>query len=208
MAANKSSSFVKDALILFAITLIAGICLGFVYDVTKGPIEQATIAANNETYKEVLSAASEFSAVEGSAEQVAALTESGELEALGYGSVAIESVLEGKDESGNVVGHVINSLSNNSYGGAVKVSVGFDMDGAITGLGIREISDTPGLGLKAQEPEFRDQFLGKNAESLTVTKSGASADNEIDAISGATITSSAVTNAVNVALYYLHNYMN
>ena len=177
MAASKSG-FMKDALILFAITLISGVCLGFVYDITKAPIERATIEANNRTYKEVLSTAAEFSEVEGSAEKIAALTESGELEGLGYGSVAIESVLEGKDESGAVIGHVINSLSNNSYGGAVKISVGFD------------------------------QYVGKNADSLTVTKAGASADNEIDAISGATVTSNAVTNAVNAALFYLHNCMN
>ena len=50
--------------------------------------------------------------------------------------------------------------------------------------------------------------MGKNADSLTVTKTGASADNEIDAISGATVTSNAVTNAVNAALFYLHNCMN
>ena len=203
MAASKSG-FMKDALILFAITLISGVCLGFVYDITKAPIERATIEANNRTYKEVLSTAAEFSEVEGSAEKIAALTESGELEGLGYGSVAIESVLEGKDESGAVTGHVINSLSNNSYGGAVKISVGFDADGAITGVGIREINDTPGLGLKAKEADFRDQYVG----SLTVTKTGASADNEIDAISGATVTSNAVTNAVNAALFYLHNCMN
>ena len=196
----------KDALILFAITLVSGICLGFVYDVTKGPIEQATIAANNKTYREVLSAAESFETAEGSEETIQATAE--EFGTLGYGSVAIESVLEGKDASGNVVGYVINSLSKNSYGGAVKLSIGFDMDGTITGVGIREISDTPGLGLKAKEPAYRDQFLGKNADVLTVTKSGAAADNEINAISGATITSDATTNAVNAALYYLHNYMN
>ena len=169
MAASKSG-FMKDALILFAITLVSGICLGFVYDVTKGPIEQATIAANNATYREVLSAAESFETAAGSEETIEATAE--EFGTLGYGSVAIESVLEGRDASGNVVGYVINSLSKNSYGGAVKLSIGFDMDGTITGVGIREISDTPGLGLKAKEPAYRDQFVGKNADVLTVTKSG------------------------------------
>lgn len=205
MAASKSG-FMKDALILFAITLVSGICLGFVYDITKGPIEQATIAANNATYREVLSSAESFEDVEGSAEKIAATAD--EILGLGYGTVSIESVLEGRDASGTTIGYVINSMSNNSYGGAVKLSIGFDLDGTITGVGIREISDTPGLGLKAKEAGYRDQFIGKNAESLTVTKSGAAADNEIDAISGATITSNATTNAVNAALYYLHNCMN
>lgn len=200
------SGFMKDALVLFAITLVSGLCLGFVYDITKGPIEQATIDKNNRTYQEVLSAASSFTEVEGSVEKIAELAASGEL--AGFGGVAIESVLEGTDASGAAVGYVINSLSNDSYGGAVKISVGFDADGAITGVGIREINDTPGLGLKAKEPKFKDQYIGKNADSLVVTKTGASADNEIDAISGATVTSNAVTNAVNTAFYYLHNCMN
>ncbi|MBQ5916153.1 MAG: RnfABCDGE type electron transport complex subunit G [Lachnospiraceae bacterium] len=200
------SGFMKDALVLFAITLVSGLCLGFVYDITKSPIEQATIDKNNRTYQEVLSAASSFTEVEGSVEKIAELAASGEL--AGFGGVAIESVLEGTDASGAAVGYVINSLSNDSYGGAVKISVGFDADGTITGVGIREINDTPGLGLKAKEPKFKDQYIGKNVDTLVVTKTGASAENEIDAISGATVTSNAVTNAVNTAFYYLHNCMN
>ena len=66
MAASKSG-FMKDALILFAITLVSGLCLGVVYDVTKAPIEAATIAANNATYKQVLPEAESFDDVEGSA---------------------------------------------------------------------------------------------------------------------------------------------
>ena len=204
MAASKA--FMKDALILFAITLVSGICLGFVYDITKGPIEQATIAANNKTYQQVLSTASSFADMEGSEAAVADLNASGALAS--FGGVAVESVLEGTDASGAVVGYVINSLSNDSYGGAVKISVGFAANGAITGVGIREINDTPGLGLKAKEADFRDQYIGKNEDSLVVTKMGASTSNEIDAISGATVTSKAVTNAVNAAFYYLHNCMN
>ena len=155
---------------------------------TKAPIEAATIAANNATYKQVLPEAESFDDVEGSTEKIA----------------------ETADEiaSGAVVGHVINSLSNDSYGGAVKLSIGFDADGAITGVGIRETSDTPGLGLKAKDDDYRNQYVGKNCESLSVTKSGSASDTEINAISGATITSNATTNAVNAALYYLHNCLN
>ena len=82
MAASKSG-FMKDALILFAITLVSGICLGFVYDVTKGPIEQATIAANNATYREVLSTAESFETAAGSEETIEATAE--EFGTLGYG---------------------------------------------------------------------------------------------------------------------------
>ena len=167
MAASKSG-FMKDALILFAITLVSGLCLGVVYDVTKAPIEAATIAANNATYKQVLPEAESFGDVEGSTEKIA----------------------ETADE-----------IANLGFGGV-------DADGTITGVGIRETSDTPGLGLKAKDDDYRNQYVGKNCESLSVTKSGSASDTEINAISGATITSNATTNAVNAALYYLHNCLN
>ena len=77
MAASKA--FMKDALILFAITLVSGICLGFVYDITKGPIEQATMEANNKTYQQVLSSASAFADMEGSGTAIADLAASGAL---------------------------------------------------------------------------------------------------------------------------------
>ena len=204
MAASKSG-FMKDALVLCAITLVSGVCLGFVYEITKGPIEQANIAAANATYREVLSTADSFSTLEGSEAKVEELNASGELSQ--YGNVGVESVLAGTDASGNTIGYVINTYSNDSYNGLVSLSVGVDTEGTIIGVGIREISDTKGLGEKAKDAEYTNQFLGKGAEALTVTKSGAAGENEINAISGATITSEATTNAVNAAIYYLHNCM-
>ena len=199
---NKAG-FMKDALILFVITLVSGCLLGGVYQVTKEPIEKATIAANNKAYKAVFNEAESFdpddaltAAVEGC---------NADLAGMDFGGVKVENVLKAVDGSGNQLGYVITSLSNDSYGGAVKVSVGIKEDGTITGIEFLEINDTPGLGLKAKEPKFKDQFIGKNAESLSVTKMGTADDTQINAISGATITSSATTNAVNAALYYLHN---
>ena len=198
------SGFVKDAMTLFAITLIAGVALGGVYEVTKGPIEQATIAANNATYKEVFAEAQSF-------EEIADADLGGcnaGLAASEFGNVGIESVVAAKDASGADIGLVVNSYSNDSYGGKVGISVGLKEDGSITAIGIRETSDTPGLGLKAKDAPFKDQYIGKTAEKLSVTKSGNAGDAEINAISGATITSDAVTNAVNAALYYQQNYAN
>ena len=198
------SGFVKDAMTLFAITLIAGVALGGVYEVTKGPIEQATIAANNATYKEVFAEAQSF-------EEIADADLGGcnaGLAASEFGNVGIESVMAAKDASGADIGLVVNSYSNDRYGGKVGISVGLKEDGSITAIGIRETSDTPGLGLKAKDAPFKDQYIGKTAEKLSVTKSGNAGDAEINAISGATITSDAVTNAVNAALYYQQNYAN
>lgn len=198
------SGFMKDALILFAITLISGVALGAVYEVTKGPIEQATIAANNATYKEVFAEANSFE--EKTDIDIAAIN--AELAGGEFGNVGLTSVLAAKDASGADLGYVVNSYSNDSYGGQVSISVGLKEDGSITSIGFLAINDTPGLGLKAKEPAFKDQYVGKTADKLTVVKGGGAGDAEINSISGATITSAAVTNAVNAALYFNQNYAN
>ena len=198
------SGFMKDAFILFAITLISGIALGGVYEVTKGPIEQATIEANNKTYRGVFPEASSFE--ETSDIDLEACNT--ELAASDFGGVGVETVMVAKDDAGSDLGYVINSYSNDCYGGKVSISVGIKDDGSITSIGFREISDTPGLGLKAKEDPFRTQYDGKSASELTVVKGGNAGDAEINAISGATITSNAVTNAVNAALYCKQNFIN
>ena len=200
------SGFMKDAFILFAITLISGLALGGVYEVTKEPIEQATIAANNATYQSVLPEASSFEEDTSLASSIE--TCNTELAGMDFGNVGVDSVLIAKDSSGAEAGYVINTHSNDSYGGPVEISVGFNAEGSISAIGFLAIDDTPGLGLKAKEPAFKDQYVGKNADALTVKKSGNAGETEINSISGATITSSATTNAVNAALYFLHNYLN
>ena len=91
------------------------------------------------------------------------------------------------------------TLSSNGYGGAVKCVVGVDKGGKITAIEITDVSnETPGLGQNAGRTSFTDQFKGKSAE-LSVVKSGAK-ENEVQAVTGATITSKAVTNSANLAL--------
>lgn len=200
------AGFMKDAVVLCVITLISGTLLGGVYQLTKKPIELATIAANNKAYRAVFQGAETFDPDENLTAAIAGCNEA--LAGMNYGGVAVDNVLIAKDASGAQMGYVITSLSNDSYGGVVKISVGLTEDGAIKGIEFLEISDTPGLGLKAKEPAFKDQFVGKTAESLSVVKGGAANDEQINSISGATITSAATTNAVNAALYYLHNCVN
>ncbi|MEG0814085.1 MAG: RnfABCDGE type electron transport complex subunit G [Clostridium sp.] len=200
------SGFMKDALILFAITLISGILLGGVYEVTKEPIKQATIAANNATYKEVFPEADSFKEDPAMADKISECNS--KLETESYGAVGVEQVMTANDAGGTAVGYVINTYSNDSYGGKIQVSVGLKEDGTVTAIGFLSINDTPGLGLKAKEPAFKEQYNGKNAESLAVVKGGGAGDAEINAISGATISSKATTNSVNAALYFLHNYLN
>lgn len=198
------SGFMKDAFTLFAITLISGVALGAVYEVTKEPIAQATIAANNATYKEVFAEADSFEELT----DIDITAINAELAGGEFGNVGLTSVLAAKDAAGTDLGYVVNSYSNDSYGGKVSISVGLKDGGSITSIGFLEINDTPGLGLKAKEPAFKDQYIGKAAEKLSVVKGGGAGDAEINAISGATISSNAVTNAVNAALYFNQNYAN
>ena len=187
------NKIVKNTLILTAITVVAGLLLGVVYGVTKDPIAKAQEEAKQEAFRSVLSDAETFeSDTEFDADAASAL-----LKENGYTSDDISEVAEGKDASGETVGYVVNVTSHEGYGGDIDISVGIREDGTVTGIEMLSISETAGLGMKAKEADFKDQF--------TYTKTGESGDDMIDAISGATITTNAVTNAVDSALVYFQN---
>lgn len=96
-----------------------------------------------------------------------------------------------------IVGYAF-TLSQNGYGGAVKIVVGMETNGNISAVEITDVAnETPGLGQNAAKDSFKSQFKGKNA-TLSVVKSGAK-ENEVEAVTGATITSNAVTKSVNLA---------
>ena len=119
----------------------------------------------------------------------------------------INEVVDAVDASGNVVGSVVTSTSKDGYGGDVKISVGITKDGTVNSIAFLTLAETPGLGMRAKEPKFNQQYNGKKVDAFVVTKTGKKQDNEIDAISGSTITSKAVTNAVNAALFFANNYV-
>ncbi len=194
--------FMKDAMILFAITLVAGACLGGVYEMTKEPIEAANQAAKAAAYRAVLPEAADFASDDLTAVIDAA---NAEIAGMGFGKVTVDEAVTAVDGSGAPVGYVVTSTSNDGYGGAITVSVGIQADGTINGIEFLTIGETAGLGMNAQKPEWKGQFAGKNADKLEVTKSGSAGDSEINAISGATITSRAVTGAVNAAVYFAKN---
>ena len=191
------NQIIKNTIILFVITLVAGICLGTVHDITLDPIAQAQEAAATKTYQEVYPDAASFDEPQELADAVTAAADS--ISEWGFGKVTINDAKEALDASGNQIGYLITSTSAESYGGNVQIAVGISNEGELTGIGFLSISDTPGLGMRAKEPDF------KEAENLEVTKTGASADNQIEAISGATITSKAVTNATDAAIYFVAN---
>lgn len=193
---------VKNTVIITLITLVAGCLLGLVYEVTKDPIAKQNELAKQEACKAVFAEADSFEAVisEEDADLQACVTDAG------YSAQTIDEVMEAKDASGNVLGYVLTVTSGEGYGGDIQFTMGVQIDGTVNGISFLSISETAGLGMNAQKDEFKGQYAGKNVDAFSVTKAGASADNEIDAISGATITSNAVTNGVNagiVAVNYL-----
>lgn len=191
---NKSDVKVmlKEAGIIFAITLIAGLMLGFVYELTKEPIRIQEEKAIQEACKAVFADASEFTELEvmPSESLVAELAEDG---------VKIGTIYDAKGSDGAHKGYVLQTTSTEGYGGNIVLYIGVTTDGILNGVSILEISETPGLGMRAEEV-LVPQFQEKPANAFTYTKTGSQSESEIDAISGATITTKAVTNAVNGGL--------
>ncbi len=192
-------NMMKDAAILFIITLFAGLVLGVVYQITKEPIARAQEKAAKEAYAEVFSEAADFEKVElAMPEDDSWMTE---WINAGFEGVTIENVLEARDGAGKRLGYVLTVTSHEGYGGDITFTMGIKNDGTLNGISILSISETAGLGMKA-EAVLKPQFADKNVSTFTYTKTGAVNDSQIDAISGATITTNAVTTAVNGGLYY------
>lgn len=183
----------KNVGILLAITVIAGFILGAVYQITKGPIAEAEAAAAMEAYKEVFADAADFTEIEVNAD---ALT------AGGITGSDIDKVMEAKGADGSVLGYVFVITNHEGYAGDIQFTLGVSMDGTTNGISILAISETPGLGMEA-ENVLKPQFAGKKAAQFQYTKTGAVSEDQIDAISGATITTKAVTRAVNGVLLFI-----
>lgn len=187
-------NIVKNTVVITLITLISGCLLGLVYEITKQPIAVQNEMAKQQAYQSVFSKAEFFDSFE-SLEKIineAFLSQ--------HPAEKVDELVEAKDASGNLLGYVVTVTSTEGYGGDIQLTMGVQLDGTINGISILSISETPGLGMNADTDEFKRQYAGKNVDFFDITKSGASAENEIDAISGATFTSKAVTNAVNAGL--------
>lgn len=188
--------FLRDTVVLLIITVISGMALGFVYEITKEPIALKKIAAENKAYKVVFDAGVDFIEIDKALE---ANTVLGENEIT---QISIDKVLEVKDEANSMIGHVLLLTSKEGYGGEIKIAMGVDLSGKLNAISILSISETAGLGMKADD-ELVPQFVDKSVDFFVPTKTGSEEDNEIDCISGATITTKAFTNMVNAGLLYI-----
>lgn len=194
-----NKSIISDCIKLCVITVIAGFLLGLVYNVTKAPIAAQEEKTKQEAYKAVFTDASEFKSTDFDQDEVQKV-----LDKKGLGQNTITEIAQAVDQNGKILGYVFSVTNPEGYGGDVSLSVGVRNDGTVNGYETLTINETAGLGMKATEDEFKSQFKNKKAEQFEVVKdgSGANDDAKIDAISGATITSRAVTSAVNSCVAY------
>ena len=190
------NKIVKDTLALTVITLISGLLLGVVNDITAGPIASQQAKEKEEAYKAVFAEAASF--------EVVTSGEDADLESYldenGYKAQSIDEVMLAKDDAGNELGYAFTVTTSEGYGGDIQFAMGIQDDGTLNGISILSISETAGLGMRATTDDFKNQFKDKNVEKFTYTKTGATSDDEIDALSGATITTNATTNGVNAGL--------
>lgn len=188
---------IMNSLKLCIITLVSGLLLGVVYEITKEPRAEQEEKAKQEAYGKVFSAASSFETLEYDEKGLEKfLADNGYKSSVAY----INEIVSAKDEDGKIIGYVITVTDKEGYGGDIQFSLGIQHDGTVNGISFLTLQETAGVGMKAAEDKFKSQFEGKQVDSFEATKNGATAENQIDAISGATITTNAVTGGVNAGI--------
>lgn len=177
--AKTESTFRNMVLSLSLISLAAAACLGFVYEMTKKPIEISNLNKKLNAIKQVVP---EFTN-DPNSEMYRLPTGDGD-------SLEIYPAKNGEE----IVGYAVNTYTNSGFSGNITLMTGFRPDGSIVDITVLNQKETPGLGTKMAEPEFKDQFKGKNPADfpLKVVKDGG----KVDAITAATISSRAFCDAV------------
>ncbi|NLO40269.1 MAG: FMN-binding protein [Ruminiclostridium sp.] len=179
-------SIIKPTLVLFIVCVVIAGSLAYVNSITIDTIQQNTLIEQEEFRRQVLKEAQTFEQAQqkGIAEEVK----------------GIYTGFAGDDP----VGYVVEVVSK-GYGGAISMTVGVNMEGVITGIVIGSNNETPGLGSKATGGDFISQLstitlndISQNA--LVVVKQQPKANNEVQAVSGATISSRGITKGVQAAL--------
>lgn len=190
MAGKQKNEFVQLGGILCAITLVVALALGAVNAVTAGPIAEQNAQKIKDSLENVMPGAEseQIDVPEGTTVTT---------ETKNATSVTILSAYK-MTKDGADAGYCV-EVGPTGFGGAVDTMVGIDSDGKVTGISvISASSETPGLGARSTEPEFQAQFAGQVGTEVAVAKDGGS----IDALTGATITSRAVSEGVVAAAQF------
>lgn len=186
----------KLGLILFIITAIVAALLAVANEATSDIIAQVQEQENNKARQEVLPSAQNFMPLDEK-----------ELNSILAENNKIIEIYVGKESDDKIVGYTIKTIAP-GYGGDIEIITGISVDGEVTGMKVVSHSETPGLGANSTKPEFKNQFKDKLASSNIYVVKSSPKDNEIQAITGATITSKGVTDGVNLALDVFNSKLN
>lgn len=155
---------VHDALILTAFTLVLGFILALVQGITAEPIDKANKAAAQKAYQAVFSDAKSFEKYDYDADEADKLVSDA-----GYKDT-IDDIETALDSNKETLGYVITVTAKDGSQGSITFSVGIKNDGTVNGYSITSISETPGLGMKAEEADFYKQFENKKVDKFDVVK--------------------------------------
>ena len=202
---------IKDAIILFAITLVAGLGLGFVYNVTSDARQEQIERTKQGAYKDVMPGFDKpddtfnidvDEAIKYISDKINNTEKSNGIKPMKEFNAEIEDVVLALDKDGNKIGYIVTVIDKEAYGGSLKLAVGVTTDKIVKGISFLSLNETPGLGMNADTDGFKNQFnIDKQIDYFEYTKTGKTEDNQIDVISSATITTNAVTHSVNAAIY-------
>lgn len=169
---DADNSIFKIGINLTIACLLSGAIIAGVYSVTAPVAAQERENLKNKAMKELVADAQSFKAIDGKTEWYVAI------------------------KDGKTVAYVV-PAEGKGYGGAIKMVTAVSLDGKVMSYKILSHNETPGLGDKASEPKFIKQFAGKSPADLEVVKTPT--DKNIQALTGATITSRAVTKGIKEA---------
>lgn len=181
MPESVKKDFVIPVVVMTVVCIVVSFLLASVNALTRDRIAELAVQADDKSKRSILPEASTFTELE-----------------IPAGKVNVFAVMEGKDASGAKVGYVITSASR-GYAGLVTVMTGIGMDGKIHDIQVIKDDETPGLGKKVRDKAFLSPFIGKAATEVFSVRPDETDLTRIDSVSGATISSRAVAEAVNKA---------
>jgi len=188
---------VKPAIVLFLVCFVITGALAVVNGVTKPIIDERNKEALQESLSSVLPGTDEFGVAVSRDELVSAGYHTGE---------RIRNLRKGINK-GKLVGYVV-EVASRGYGGNISMLVGIDKDLTIVGVKILSHNETPGLGSKADDDKYLEQYLGEIPEDLyRVVKKAPAVDGDIEAIASATVTSRAIANGISEAAELVRDYI-
>lgn len=195
-------NLLKDILVFVVITVAASLSLAMVNSITKDPIARQNEKIIQDSYRSVFKEGQNFD----NNKQINQLVKNfpnvikEKKYNFGENGIVIDDVLVVTNDKKELIGHVVKVTTEDGYGGDITLVVGIDTNDEITGIEVLSIDETVGLGMNAKNDNFKNQYYYKSVTDFKITKTGKQNEDEIDALSGATITSSAFNNAINGAL--------